>query len=129
MSKQPSTFILCHVPDGTPEIQPVPGGGILSEGETLSLTCRGGFFTSWDYPESVESRVHLSFKTEMLGDSILAWRYTSTLTVENVVYTDTGEYQCAHHHSSPDDMLDEGETEDKVYIYVTKSKGMSNYFM
>ena len=48
-----------------------------------------------------------------------SWTQTSVLTIDQVLYTDTGEYVCAHHHPTDDQHHVGDATHDAVYIYVT----------
>ncbi|XP_072025326.1 vascular endothelial growth factor receptor 1-like [Amphiura filiformis] len=117
------------VHDASPKIDPLERTSLI-ENETLTLTCQGGFYLAWHYPESTESRVRIAITTHITGTSRQSWKQTNVLTIDHVVYTDTGEYLCAHHHPSDEGQQHVGDAlSDSVYIYVTGPKDTTSLFI
>ena len=80
---------------GPPHLQDVSSSPLsISRGESLELTCSGAYTLEWIYPESIQSHVILSSRACPMCPS--ATKHTSVLRVENIEYSDSGNYQCVY---------------------------------
>ena len=69
-------------------------GVTITEGQTLQLTCEGGYTMEWHYPQSVQARVQLQSTTCLSSECAPGRRHSSVLIVANARFQDAGKYVC-----------------------------------
>ncbi|XP_033631819.1 hemicentin-1-like [Asterias rubens] len=101
---------------GPPRFQGTPSHMAIVDGDTLELTCSGAYTLEWNYPQSIQAHVLLSSRA--CPTCPTHSQHTSVLRVENVGYSDSGNYQCMYSrylkHTN-------GETATQVAVIVTSN--------
>ena len=108
---------------GPPHLHGNRTGVTLTEGQTLQLTCRGGYTLEWHYPQNVQPRVQIQSTTCLTCDPGL--QHTSVIIVADVKFHDAGKYVCFYSRYS--EHINNG-TSMEATVSVT-SQGMSYIYI
>lgn len=109
---------------GPPRLETESSTLVISQNNTLQLSCHGGFRLDWIYPYEIE-RTRISVEQEHCS-ACSPKRHRSVLTIASADVGDTGKYQCLYKKY---DMKINNETSAKVYVYISSPGKLKSRFI